>query len=163
MGGPITLHQEKKINSTLGRYHIVARLTLLDPLPCLRADLREELKRLNGEVLRRFTSLIENLVEAPSQYERRVEEVTLLFNNLHHLLNAIRPSQARATLEHVLREQVRQKREKLTELRERAAAAEAAMTKTPTDLAQTVEAAVEAAAAATAAAATGGDGMQVDG
>jgi hypothetical protein len=31
-----------------------------------------ELKRLNGEVLARFTSLAEVLVAAPSLYERRV-------------------------------------------------------------------------------------------
>lgn len=115
------------------------------PPPASRAaDLREELKRLNGEVLRRFTALVENLVEAPSLYERRVEEITLLFNNMHHLLNAIRPCQARATLEHVLQEQARQKRELVAQLRERTAAASAALGGAPADLARTVEQAVAA-------------------
>jgi mediator of RNA polymerase II transcription subunit 7 len=61
-------------------------------------DLRSELKSLNGEVLERFIALIDDVRENPSAYERRVEEITLLFNNMHHLLNAIRPSQAYATL-----------------------------------------------------------------
>ena len=61
-------------------------------------DLRSELRSLNGEVLERFIALIDDVRENPSAYERRVEEITLLFNNMHHLLNAIRPSQAYATL-----------------------------------------------------------------
>ena len=76
-------------------------------------DIREELKRLNKELLTRFTALVANMVQAPSQYERRVEEISLLVNNIHHLLNAVRPSQARSTLEHALTEQAKQKRERL--------------------------------------------------
>ena len=81
-------------------------------------DIREELKRLNKELLIRFTALVANMVQAPSQYERRVEEISLLVNNIHHLLNAVRPSQARSTLEHALTEQAKQKRERLDDLRE---------------------------------------------
>jgi len=82
-------------------------------------DLREELISLNKELLERFIALTHDVIATPSSYERRVEEITLLLNNMHHLLNAIRPSQAYATLEHVLSEQLRQKKERLAALRTR--------------------------------------------
>ena len=81
------------------------------------------------------------MIETPSAYERRVEEITLLCNNAHHLLNAIRPSQARATLEHALSEQAKQKRERLEEVRAATERAERAMENVPAILKQAVEAA----------------------
>ena len=105
------------------------------------ADLRAELARLNKEVLDRFIALTEDMIETPSAYERRVEEITLLCNNVHHLLNAIRPSQARATLEHALSEQAKQKRERLEEVRAATERAERAMENVPAHLKQAVEAA----------------------
>ena len=81
------------------------------------ADLRAELIRLNRDILERFIALVGDLVATPSACDRRVEELSLLFNNVHHLLNAIRPSQARAALEHVLEEQAKQKRTQLENLR----------------------------------------------
>ena len=105
------------------------------------ADLRAELARLNKEVLDRFIALTEDMIETPSAYERRVEEITLLCNNAHHLLNAIRPSQARATLEHALSEQAKQKRERLEEVRAATERAERAMENVPAILKQAVEAA----------------------
>ena len=116
-------------------------------------DLRLELKSLNKEVLERFIALTDDVIENPSAYERRVEEITLLFNNMHHLLNAIRPSQAYATLEHVLTEQVKQKRERLQAVRDAGAAAESALGKTPAELAKAVEEATERAEEARAGAA----------
>ena len=115
--------------------------------------MRSELKSLNGEVLERFIALIDDVRENPSAYERRVEEITLLFNNMHHLLNAIRPSQAYATLEHVLTEQAKQKRERLQAVRDAGAAAESALGKTPAELAKAVEEATERAEEARAGAA----------
>ena len=105
------------------------------------ADLRAELARLNKEVLDRFIALTEDMIETPSAYERRVEEITLLCNNAHHLLNAIRLSQARATLEHALSEQAKQKRERLEDVRAATARAERAMENVPAILEQAVEAA----------------------
>lgn len=109
-------------------------------------DLREELKRLNAETLARFVALVDATRAAPSTYARRVEEITLLLNNMHHLLNSIRPSQARSTLEHVLSEQVREKRAALAKLRADAAAAEATMGNPPNDaLRATVRRAIDGA------------------
>ena len=107
-------------------------------------DIREELKRLNKELLTRFTALVANMVQAPSQYERRVEEISLLVNNIHHLLNAVRPSQARSTLEHALTEQAKQKRERLDDLREWTKKATEAMGNAPAGLKEAVEEALAA-------------------
>ena len=65
---------------------------------------------------------------------------------MHHLLNSMRPSQARSTLEHVLSEQVREKRAALAKLRADAAAAEATMGNPPNDaLRATVRRAIDGA------------------
>lgn len=37
--------------------------------------------------------LADILIERPSQYARRVEEISTVFKNLHHLLNSLRPHQ----------------------------------------------------------------------
>jgi mediator of RNA polymerase II transcription subunit 7 len=87
--------------------------------------------------------LTDDLIGTPSAYARRVEEITLLFNNMHHLLNAIRPSQAYATLEHVFTEQLKQKRERLRAVRAAAAAAERTLEKTPKESQMAVEEATE--------------------
>lgn len=108
-------------------------------------DIREELKRLNKDILTRFTVLAANMAQAPSQYQRRVEEISLLMNNIHHLLNAVRPCQARSTLEHALTEQAKQKRERLNDLREWTKKAEEAMGGAPAGLKEAVEEAVAAA------------------
>ena len=85
------------------------------------------------------------MAQAPSQYQRRVEEISLLMNNIHHLLNAVRPCQARSTLEHALTEEAKQKRERLNDLREWTKKAEEAMGGAPAGLKEAVEEAVAAA------------------
>lgn len=102
------------------------------------ADLRAELIRLNRDILERFIALCGDLVATPSACDRRVEELSLLFNNVHHLLNAIRPSQARAALEHVLEEQAKQKRTQLENLRRDRERAENAVDAPPRELADAV-------------------------
>lgn len=97
-------------------------------------DLREELISLNKELLERFIALTHDVIATPSSYERRVEEITLLLNNMHHLLNAIRPSQAYATLEHLLSEQLRQKKERLAALRDAKDTAGVVLGKIPAEL-----------------------------
>jgi len=79
---------------------------------------KEEIKQLNKEVLNRFKQLANDLQDAPSKTNERIEEIALLFNNLHHLLNTIRPLQARTTIEFILQEQIREKTKALEKLRE---------------------------------------------
>ena len=130
--------KSKAIRSTLVAFRSLAR-------PMRTLQTREELKRLNKDLLTRFTVLAANMAQAPSQYQRRVEEISLLMNNIHHLLNAVRPCQARSTLEHALTEQAKQKRERLNDLREWTKKAEEAMGGAPAGLKEAVEEAVAAA------------------
>lgn len=62
---------------------------------CIVSDFKKELRLLNRELQLHFLELADVLVERPSQYARRVEEISLIFKNLHHLLNSLRPHQVR--------------------------------------------------------------------
>ena len=106
---------------------------------------------MNRDILERFIALVGDLVATPSACDRRVEELSLLFNNVHHLLNAIRPSQARAALEHVLEEQAKQKRTQLENLRRDRERAENAVDAPPRELADAVNEALREAEAETEA------------
>lgn len=57
-------------------------------------DFKKELRTLNRELQLHILELADVLVERPSQYARRVEDISLIFKNLHHLLNSLRPHQA---------------------------------------------------------------------
>ncbi|KAJ7527984.1 hypothetical protein O6H91_16G079500 [Diphasiastrum complanatum] len=80
-------------------------------------DYKKELKALNRELLLQVLELIDVLVERPSQYARRVEDVALIFRNLHHLLNSLRPHQARATLIHILEMQIQRRKQAVEDIR----------------------------------------------
>ncbi|VVA38460.1 PREDICTED: mediator, partial [Prunus dulcis] len=54
---------------------------------------KKELRSLNRELQLHILELADILVERPSQYARRVEDISLIFKNLHHLLNSLRPHQ----------------------------------------------------------------------
>ena len=81
-----------------------------------RIDAKVEIKRLIRMTLERFKALTSDLQDAPSKTNERVEEIALLLNNLHHLLNSIRPAQARSTVEFILKQQIEQKKEALKDL-----------------------------------------------
>ena len=53
-----------------------------------------------------------------SRANERIEEIALLYNNLHHLLNTIRPLQARETIAFILKQQIEEKKQALKELQE---------------------------------------------
>lgn len=56
-------------------------------------DFKKELRSLNRELQLHLLELADVLVDRPSQYARRVEDVSLIFKNIHHLLNSLRPHQ----------------------------------------------------------------------
>lgn len=56
-------------------------------------DFKKELKSLNRELQLHILELADILVERPSQYARKVEDISLIFKNMHHLLNSLRPHQ----------------------------------------------------------------------
>lgn len=82
-------------------------------------DFRKELRSLNRELQLHLLELADVLVERPSQYARRVEEISLIFKNLHHLLNSLRPHQARATLIHILELQIQRRKQAVEDIKRR--------------------------------------------
>lgn len=82
-------------------------------------DFKKELRALNRELQLHILELADVLVERPSQYARRVEEISLIFKNLHHLLNSLRPHQARATLIHILELQIERRKQAIEDIKRR--------------------------------------------
>lgn len=63
-------------------------------------DRRKELKKLNHSLFANFMDLIDLLIQYPDSPKRieKIEDLSLLFVHIHHLLNEFRPHQARETL-----------------------------------------------------------------
>lgn len=74
-------------------------------------DRRRELKKLNQSLLANFLDLLDLLVNCPDSPKRaeKVEDLSLLFIHIHHLLNEFRPHQARETLRVMMELQKRQR------------------------------------------------------
>ncbi|XP_014234892.1 hepatoma-derived growth factor-related protein 2 isoform X2 [Trichogramma pretiosum] len=74
-------------------------------------DRRRELKKLNHSLLVNFLDLIDILMLCPESSKRaeKVEDLSLLFIHIHHLLNEFRPHQARETLRVMMEMQKRQR------------------------------------------------------
>ncbi|KAI3951813.1 hypothetical protein MKW92_009211 [Papaver armeniacum] len=85
----------------------------------LNVDFKKELRSLNRELLLHILELADVLVERQYQYARRVEDISLIFKNMHYLLNSLRPHQVhkhiiyfelcRATLIHILELQIQRR------------------------------------------------------
>ncbi|CAL5020561.1 unnamed protein product [Urochloa decumbens] len=80
-------------------------------------DFKKELSIVNRELQLHILELVDILVERPSQYARRVEDISLIFQNLHHLLNSLRPHQARATLIHMLESQIHRRQQAIEDIK----------------------------------------------
>ncbi|CAG2061855.1 unnamed protein product [Timema podura] len=76
-------------------------------------DRRRELRKLNHSLLVNFLDLLDLLVQCPDSPRRqeKVEDLSLLFIHIHHLLNEFRPHQARETLRVMMELQRRQRTE----------------------------------------------------
>jgi len=78
-------------------------------------DHKKELKKINASILVNFLDLIDVLVKCPDT-DKRIEkcnDLATLFINFHHLINELRPHQARETLRVWLNAQ-RRTREEIT-------------------------------------------------
>ncbi|XP_078171336.1 mediator of RNA polymerase II transcription subunit 7a-like [Carex rostrata] len=82
-------------------------------------DFKKELTSLNRDLQLHILELADVLVERPSQYARRVEDISLILRNMHHLLNSLRPHQARATLIHILESQIKQRKQAVEDIKRR--------------------------------------------
>ncbi|ESN90253.1 hypothetical protein HELRODRAFT_194643 [Helobdella robusta] len=74
-------------------------------------DHKRELKKLNYSILVNFLDLLDVLVKAPESRRRleKIDDLTLLFIHMHHLINEFRPHQARETLKVMLENQKEQR------------------------------------------------------
>ena len=74
-------------------------------------DRKKELKKLNHSILVNFLDLLDLLIKAPDspKREEKIEDLNLLFINMHHLINEFRPHQARETLRVMLHVQRRRR------------------------------------------------------
>merc|ERR1719494_107318 len=72
-----------------------------------------EMKKLNHSILLNYLELLDLMIESPGSAERqgKIEEIKVLFINLHHLVNEFRPHQARETLRVMLHRQKQQRME----------------------------------------------------
>nr|XP_043610162.1 mediator of RNA polymerase II transcription subunit 7a-like [Erigeron canadensis]XP_043610163.1 mediator of RNA polymerase II transcription subunit 7a-like [Erigeron canadensis] len=82
-------------------------------------DFKKELRSLNRGLQLQILELADVLIERPSQYARRVADISLIFKNLHHLLNSLRPHQARATLIHILKLQIQKRKQAVEDIKRR--------------------------------------------
>merc|ERR1712098_607959 len=76
---------------------------------------RKELSKLNHSILVNFLDLIDILIKCPEspKREEKIEDINLIFIHMHHLINEVRPHQARETLRVMLMVQ-RRKRTQFT-------------------------------------------------
>ncbi|OEL31920.1 Mediator of RNA polymerase II transcription subunit 7b, partial [Dichanthelium oligosanthes] len=81
-------------------------------------DLKKDLRTLNRELQLHILELADILLERPSQYACRIEDISLILRNLHHLLNSLRPHQARATLIHMLESQIQRRKQAIEDIRQ---------------------------------------------
>ena len=78
-----------------------------------------EMKKLNHSILVNYMELLDIMIEAPhsSERQKKIEEIKILFINLHHLINEFRPHQARETLRIMLHRQKKTRMETAERLR----------------------------------------------
>eukprot|EP00842_Homolaphlyctis_polyrhiza_P006170 jgi/Hompol1/6554/HPOL_000221-RA len=86
------------------------------------ADRAAELKRLNHSLLYNFLYLLDLLIKDPEQAQQKTEHIRLILINMHHLLNELRPHQARDMLAIMMQEQIARRRKTTQSLREHIAA-----------------------------------------
>ncbi|KAK2188438.1 hypothetical protein NP493_132g05021 [Ridgeia piscesae] len=74
-------------------------------------DHRRELKKLNHSIVINFLDLLDILIKLPDSPKRteKMDDLTLLFIHIHHLINEFRPHQARETLRVMMEVQKRQR------------------------------------------------------
>lgn len=72
---------------------------------------KKELKRMNHSLLANFLDLLEVLVKSPDSEQRteKIEDIKLLFINMHHLINEYRQHQARETIRVMMAVQKKQR------------------------------------------------------
>lgn len=78
----------------------------------------EQLKNLNKLLLQRFLQLIESLITKENQELSDLPDVSLVFKNMHYLINSYRPHQARQTLITLMEEQIKNRKSQIQTTKE---------------------------------------------
>lgn len=105
------------------KWQIEDRLPTLEEMgvkqlfPEAEIDRVQELKKLNRSLIVHFLELLDVLVKTPEEFGNSIENISTIFINMHHILNAYRPHQARETLRLLMENQLATKRQKTEELR----------------------------------------------
>lgn len=76
-------------------------------------DHKRELKKMNASILVNFLDLLDVLVKCPDtgKREEKCSDIAMLFVQMHHLINELRPHQGRETIRVTLQCQKRQRLE----------------------------------------------------
>ncbi|KAI8099618.1 mediator complex, subunit Med7 [Halteromyces radiatus] len=82
-----------------------------------KIDRVAELKRLNRTLLVQFLDLLETLAKNPDEYGKQIENISIIFINMHHILNEYRPHQAREALRILMEEQLEKKRNQTAQIK----------------------------------------------
>ncbi|RQM16000.1 hypothetical protein DD237_004449 [Peronospora effusa] len=80
-------------------------------------DYKAPMKKINHSLLANFVKLIDVLIKKPSLFNEKLDEMELLFLNMHNLINAFRPHQARETVIQILKTQVQNRRDAARDIR----------------------------------------------
>ncbi|GJJ71141.1 mediator of RNA polymerase II transcription subunit 7 [Entomortierella parvispora] len=80
-------------------------------------DRVKELKKLNHSAIFNFLELVHTLTTTPGEHYKRVDEIRMIFINMHHILNEYRPHQARETLRLMMQNQLQTKKQETEALK----------------------------------------------
>lgn len=87
--------------------------------PTGKIDRVYELKKLLRSLMAQFLSLLDILVQEPDKFGGRIEDISNILINIHHILNEYRPHQARETLRLMMETQLKKKTLATAELKRR--------------------------------------------
>ncbi|KAG0239499.1 MED7 protein-domain-containing protein [Mortierella sp. GBAus27b] len=80
-------------------------------------DRVKELKKLNHSAVFNFLELVHTLSTSPNEFATKLDQIRVIFINMHHILNEYRPHQARETLKLMMEDQLAKKRKDTEALR----------------------------------------------
>ncbi|KAI9987466.1 hypothetical protein PInf_023505 [Phytophthora infestans] len=80
-------------------------------------DYKAEMKKINRSLLANFVELVDILIKKPAMFNEKLDDMELLFLNMHNLINAFRPHQARETVIQMLKTQVQERRDAARDIR----------------------------------------------
>ncbi|KAG0338535.1 Mediator of RNA polymerase II transcription subunit 7 [Podila humilis] len=104
-------------------WHIHDSLTTLEEQGCEQLypkgpiDRVKELKKLNHSAVFNFLELVHTLASSPQEFAAKMDQIRLIFINMHHILNEYRPEQARETMRLMMQDQLNKKKQETAAMR----------------------------------------------